>query len=507
MLSQALEDCAEQKQQLEQKLRQSRALLGDWKEQAPTSPASENSTKCKETEPSPKELKELELLNKALKKASRVRTSILQAPSEAAEGEKAANKKPASSLALIQQVAKPKESTSKTIKMTSGSKKPTFSKKPSAYMLKAPYKTDPEVGRNQVRASARQSPRTSNVSGKGSAKGAAPHQVSKHITTAKVGQEEIPAAAESRKPFSSPKSMQHEKQNASCKDSAQGKDSIATNPKVVDPEHDLLVPSVEAPVTSSHTAGDSPGVSAMLRTCTLQEKGSLLMLPLSYRKVYSRNSRLWEKCCLRHISPAAAAARNHFIEKMQATFCSSTAPFSPAEVEEEVTLLQDAYSLLSQCMEAQSAGNMTWEKEYEGFLIMEGLQAIASQCLHKLQLLREAMVSQTRLCPADCSWSKEHPPADGCPYRRQMCGDALATPLLFYSSFQELKDMEALKLQVAMLHQQIDIQKAMAAELLPMLESRLSQDGALPLLYRAVYTQLCEAGEHFPVLVNDELPD
>lgn len=49
--------------------------------------------------------------------------------------------------------------------------------------------------------------------------------------------------------------------------------------------------------------------------------------------------------------------------------------------------------------------------------------------------------------------------------------------------------------------------QVLIAELLPVVESRLPQEDSPSHLYRAVYTQLCEGGERFPVLVNDELPD
>ncbi|KAM7151301.1 tubulin epsilon and delta complex protein 2 isoform 4-T4 [Macrochelys suwanniensis] len=461
ILSQALEDCAEQKKKLEYNLTLCRALLGDWKVQTPESPKPENSPKGdQESEPSPKELEDLELLNRALEKALRVRKSTLRNPLEAlgaAEGKKAAEKKPATSAVRTQQAPLSKESVPKTIKVTSGCKKAASSKKLSAYMLKVPYRTDP------VKAPTSQSSRAPEVAGKSSTKGAALQQARKTVLTASG----------------------------------------------VDPENDCPGSLAKSPVTQSHTAGDIPMGNITARTFTLQEKGSLLKLPLPYRKAYSRNSRLWEKCHLCQSSSATAAARSRFLERMQATFCSSAPAFSPAEIEEEMIVLRDAHSLLSQYMEAETTGHPTWEREYECLLTLEGLQDAASQCLHKLQLLRAAAESQMVVHPADCVHSVETSPADCAPLRGRRCGDTgvLATPLLFYSSFQELRDMATLKLLVVMLHQQIDIQKVLIAELLPILESWLPRDDSPSHLYRAVYTQLCEGGERFPVLMNDELPD
>ncbi|NXX80965.1 TEDC2 protein, partial [Urocolius indicus] len=222
-----------------------------------------------------------------------------------------------------------------------------------------------------------------------------------------------------------------------------------------------------------------------------------LKLPLPYRKAYSRNSRAWERCRLCQTSADAAAARNRFMERIQTTFCSPMPAFSPAEIEEELKSLQDAPSLLSQYVEAEPEDHPTLQGEYESLLTLEGLQATVSQCLQKLQLLRADCAGDVGSCFPACV-----------PPRGQICAsaDMLAVPLLCYSSFQELRDLFALKLQVLMLHQEIALQKVMMAEVLPVLEARLCPEVPAT-LYRAVYTQLCEGGKRFPVLVRDELPD
>ncbi|XP_073218993.1 tubulin epsilon and delta complex protein 2 isoform X2 [Lepidochelys kempii] len=479
ILSQALEDCAEQKKKLEDNLTLCRALLGDWKVQTPERPKPENGPKGdQESEPSPKELEELELLNRALEKALRVRKSTLRNPSEAlGEGKKAAEKKPATSAVRTQQAPLSKESVPNTIKETSVCKKAVSSKKLSAYMLKAPYRTDP------VKAPTSQSSRAPKVAGKGSTKGAALQQARKTVPAASVSQQESEPSGSPRSPL--------QQSSSSFGGSASAENSVAVILQGVEPENDCPGSLAESPVTQSHTVGDIPVGSTMARAFTLQEKG------------------LWEKCHLCQSSSATAAARSRFLERMQATFCSSAPAFSPAEIEEGVMVLRDACSLLSQYMEAETTGYPTWEREYECLLTLEGLQDTASQCLHKLQLLRAAAESQMAVYPADCAHRTGTSPADCAPLRGRRCGDTgvLATPLLFYSSCQELRDMATLKLQVVMLRQQIDIQKVLIAELLPILESRLPCDDSPSPLYRAVYTQLCEGGERFPVLMNDELPD
>ncbi|NXX21684.1 TEDC2 protein, partial [Podargus strigoides] len=208
--------------------------------------------------------------------------------------------------------------------------------------------------------------------------------------------------------------------------------------------------------------------------------------------------RAWQSCRLCRTSADAAAARSRFMERIQRTFCSPMPTFSPAEIEEELKVLQDVPSLLSQHVEAERADHPTLQREYESLLTLEGLQTTVSQCLNKLQLLQADTAEDVRSCSPACV-----------PPRGQMCDSAgmLAVPLLCYSSFQELRDLFALKLQVSMLHQEIALQKAMMTELLPVLESRLYPEASAAQLYRAIYTQLCEGGKRFPVLVRDELAD
>ncbi|NXA78234.1 TEDC2 protein, partial [Thryothorus ludovicianus] len=56
----------------------------------------------------------------------------------------------------------------------------------------------------------------------------------------------------------------------------------------------------------------------------------------------------------------------------------------PAEIEEELRGLQDVLSHLRQCMEAEPADPPTLQREYESLLTLEGLQTTVSQCLQKL---------------------------------------------------------------------------------------------------------------------------
>ncbi|XP_053132424.1 tubulin epsilon and delta complex protein 2 [Hemicordylus capensis] len=514
LLTQALEDCTEHQQQLQQNLVRCRALLGDWASQAPESPVPKDSKKDdQESEPPAKELEELELLNKALEKALRVRTKFLQAPCEAGKGtggkSPKADEKPVTSATLNQQAPSPKNRDPKVVRGTSVSKKRMPPKKPSAYMLKAPYRTDPDVKRPQRKISAGASVRVPKWSAKKSSKEAATPKAKSLLKITPVGHEKAFAADGPRTLPGLLKSLHDSDQSPLFKNPAEGGDCTRTRPLLALVEHNPADPAAESLGAQSRMGEGTPDMRAT--SSTLQEMGSLLKLPHPYRKAVSRYTRLREKCRLCQTSPDAIAARERFVGKLQATFHSPPPAFSPAEVKKGLMHLHDIHSLLKQRMEAETPAalgeNLTWEREYESLLMLEGVQAIVSQCLDKVEQLREAIESHLELSPADSACS-EPCPSQECPsLGKQRCWDgemAGLPPVLYYSSPQELTDMEDLKLQVAMLRQRLDIQKAMQAELLPLLEPGRVPEGSRASLYRAMYTLLCEGGGRFPVLVHDD---
>uniref|UniRef100_A0A8C3BUV8 Tubulin epsilon and delta complex protein 2 n=1 Tax=Cairina moschata TaxID=8855 RepID=A0A8C3BUV8_CAIMO len=459
-----------------------------------------------ESRPSPKELEELELLNRALEKALRVRKSISKTPLEAqvALAEKPTGEGSAFENASEQQVPVSGRDVPVSREARAVSKKPASMKKPSPYQLRAPYRTDPDVKKTQRRAPARcvsQGPRTA---GKSSSKGAVSRQGKSHRPASSASDQGVCAATELQNAPGSSKSALKEQQS-SIRDSSGEGNLVAAGRQLIDAGKKSCGSHGESSRKENPTA---EGGSTSPRTVTIQQQGCQLKLPHPYRKAYSRNCRAWERSRLCQTSADAAAARKRFTERIQTTFCSPMPALSPVEIEEELKVLQDIPSLLSQYVEAEPADHPTLQREYESLLTLEGLQSTVSQCLRKLQLLQAAVESQKRLHP-DCTGDVGSCCPACVPARGRACGGAgtLAVPLLWYSSFQELRDLFALKLQVSMLHQEIALQKLTMTELLPVLESEACPEASAAQLYRAIYTQLCEGGKRFPVLVRDELAD
>ncbi|XP_022372342.1 uncharacterized protein C16orf59 homolog isoform X3 [Enhydra lutris kenyoni] len=238
---------------------------------------------------------------------------------------------------------------------------------------------------------------------------------------------------------------------------------------------------------------------------TLKEKGSLLKLPMAYRKAASQNSRLWAQLSSPQTSDskdAASMAKTQFLQKMKMASGWPGSGLAAAEVEAEAGLLRKACSLMRQRMEeVLSADPADRMQEYHSLLTLEGLQAIAEQCLHRLQELRAAMAGQ-QLGPC---------PEGRCCRASVPCGgrtDPTWSPqLLLYSSPKELQSLAVLGLRVAMLDQQIHLQKVLMADLLPLVGTREPPGPPWLALCRAVHSLLCEGGERFPTVLRDEPAD
>lgn len=194
---------------------------------------------------------------------------------------------------------------------------------------------------------------------------------------------------------------------------------------------------------------------------------------------------------------ATATAKTQFLQKMQTAAGLPGSMLSTAEVGR----LQKACSMLRLRMrEELTADPKDWMQEYRSLLTLEGLQALAGQCLHRLQELRSVVVEQPQgLWP-------EGPPRAALP-----CGggaDPVWSPqLLLYSSTQELQTLAALRLRVAMLDQQVHLEKVLMAELLPLLREQEPLGRPWLALCRAAHCLLCEGGQHFLTVLQDEPAD
>ncbi|XP_048465786.1 uncharacterized protein LOC109924040 isoform X2 [Rhincodon typus] len=230
---------------------------------------------------------------------------------------------------------------------------------------------------------------------------------------------------------------------------------------------------------------------------TLQGSGSTLKLPLEWRKQQCRNARLWGQVSTSQTDEIQKAS---FMQRIQSAFHSQLPPVSYAQIEEQLDNVRELYKCIDQYIRTDpllnSSGPLSCQREHESLQMLERCQDTVSSLIQQIEQLMAAETFWMKF--GDC-WTVN--------FKKCKCFGSKSAPLLFYSTLQELKEMEALRFQVRTLQRQIQIQKAMAEELLPILFSSMPSEQSIYHLYRAVYSQLCEGGEQFPALVRDNIPE
>ncbi|KAM4697955.1 tubulin epsilon and delta complex protein 2 [Rhinophrynus dorsalis] len=442
LLNKAILNCKEEEKLLEDEVRHCRSLLGAWKmDESESLTQEEKRSETPDKEPPADELQEMEMLNKALEKALRVREKIKPEP----HGVKAPTKSQKS-----QSCPPAKE---KSPKPTSKTSKPIA--KAATSQLNPPYKTNPE--KRRVRGSVRL---TSNA---------------KAVLAACQGQQGTERGTEKTEGTNSGQAKARE-------DSSRAENTLR-NP---------IPPPCTLPMTEKQEEREE-------QPFTLKHKGATLRLPLEYQREYTRSSRLWEKFYeIQNLPPAAPPP---FLQMLQATFVPDSPRVSLSQLEEETMRLKSAVSSLYQrldlILQCPDPGPPQWQN-YRELLMLESLQEDVTKelsALHQLHIDAE----QYRKWDEKHSTGATHIEPRVCPsYLRK------GSPILVYSHPRELSELTRCRLRVLELKQKIGLLKVLSEELLAEAESRCHSAPESALLYRSIYTLLCEGGEHFPVLVHED---
>ncbi|XP_075686531.1 tubulin epsilon and delta complex protein 2 [Rhinoderma darwinii] len=433
LLNQTLLSCKEEEKQLEEQLRQWRKLL-DNRDPENCEPLKQDdvANEPPKIQPSPEDLEEVALLNKALEKALRVRgTSRTDSPVNKAL--------PCPSSCPVTKEKPIKALNKLTQKGT----------KLAIYQLNPPYKTildRRKVPRPVHGASGNKSTGLTSL---------APPALKKMNSSEGGGQ--LEAKASTIRPCSA------------------------------------LSKPVFPPPTLSYP------ISQPQKPSTLKEKRSTLKLPVTYQQAYTKSNKLWEKFYA--IQDHLPASRPSFIQKLQTTFAPETPKLSLFEIEEESTRLLREVRSWQQNVDSvhnwQRSGPARWQN-YRSLLLLEALQEEVAKFqseLQNLQLVAEEYRNwaENHSINASCSESV------GCPsmYSR-------SPPVLIYNHPDELRELTRSRLRVVELQQKIHLHEVFGEELLAEAESWSQAAPTSCLLLRALYTQLCEGGNIFPVLVQDD---
>ncbi|XP_078200535.1 tubulin epsilon and delta complex protein 2 isoform X9 [Callithrix jacchus] len=160
-----------------------------------------------------------------------------------------------------------------------------------------------------------------------------------------------------------------------------------------------------------------------------------------------------------------AAAKTRFLQNMQTASGGPQPRLSTEEVEAETGRLWKACSLLRLRMREELSA------------------AVAEQPPRPCPVGRPPRTSPSCGGGTDPAWSPQ---------------------LLVYSSTQELQTLAALRLRVAMLEQQIHLEKVLMAELLPVVSATQLQGPPWLTLCRAAHSLLCEGGARVLTVLRDD---
>ncbi|XP_029015330.1 tubulin epsilon and delta complex protein 2 isoform X2 [Betta splendens] len=224
-----------------------------------------------------------------------------------------------------------------------------------------------------------------------------------------------------------------------------------------------------------------------------------------WKSLRMRQNRLWDK--VNALQKKPVPERSHFIERMRATFPKDWPSGSPDQIRALVDrLTHQGRDLIQHCQTkkllAKYASEGTTELAENGNdsdQALESLQKTAEEiqdCAHQVKKEWEA-------------WDRWKPEG-GCLFptgANTMWGvEAIAPlpPTITYTSEEELRELESLRMRVALLQQQVYLEQALSDTLSPQLSSLLAGPGCpKSSVLRDLYSLLGEGGERFPSTVLD----
>ncbi|XP_067089392.1 tubulin epsilon and delta complex protein 2 [Osmerus mordax] len=267
------------------------------------------------------------------------------------------------------------------------------------------------------------------------------------------------------------------------------------------------LPIHEDPVSACHIVGST---SVHLPQPQIGISSQMLS---KWRTLKNKQNRLSDKVMETHFKPVPEKTR--FAEQMRATFPSEWPSGSPADIRAQMETLTGLGKNLTHCYQTQlllanqtsRSGRQPAWKNYESWLMLGGLEKMVTDLQQRADKLRQEWGAWDRWRPAGGSL---------CPIWRRgrgwgEVGEGVANtplpPIVTYSSPAELRELEGLRLGLQLLEQEIHLQEALCGSLCPCLLSMLSGPAQLPpALLRDIYALLGEGGEQFPALVLDTEP-
>ncbi|XP_022608353.1 uncharacterized protein C16orf59 homolog [Seriola dumerili] len=266
----------------------------------------------------------------------------------------------------------------------------------------------------------------------------------------------------------------------------------------------IPTPSSNNAVPFSHT--DESGAYSLLQHTRIPSEQTT-----KWRSVRNKQNRLWDKVMALQRKPVAG--RSHFMERMRATFPKDWPCGSPDQTRALVDrLTHQGYDLIQHCQTMELLAKVTPEtateqggkkNKHDSYPTLERLQMTAAELQNFADQVKQEWEAWDRwrpeggcLCPTGANGVWE---------------DGMIAPLpltVTYTTEADLRELERLRMQVALLHQEINLEQALLDTLSPQLSSIAPGPGhPNASVLRDMYSLLGEGGERFPAIVQDSEPD
>lgn len=265
----------------------------------------------------------------------------------------------------------------------------------------------------------------------------------------------------------------------------------------------------------SNTAAISPSghfsqTGESVASSVPQQIGIISDHTAKWKSLRSKQNRLWDKVVA--TQRKAVPGRSHFMERMREMFPEDWPHSCPDQTRVLVyRLTHQGLDLTQQCQTEELLARQTAEAREPG-----GKKNEHKSSLMNKKLLMKA--AELQRCAEQIkkeweAWDRWRPEGGClCPIGASgVLGDGISAPLpltVTYTSEAELREVEDLRIRVALLQQEMSLEQALLDFFHPQLSTTVPVPGCPTVsVLRDMYSLLGEGGERFPTIVLDSEPD
>ncbi|TMS14932.1 Tubulin epsilon and delta complex protein 2 [Larimichthys crocea] len=259
----------------------------------------------------------------------------------------------------------------------------------------------------------------------------------------------------------------------------------------------ISMPSSNNTAPVSHTAESGA-------PCLPQQNGTASDQTAQWRSLRRKQNRLWDKVAASQRKPVPG--RSHFMERIRATFPKDWPCGSPDQTRALVDrLTHQGYDLIQHCQTQELVANTDPRNR---------LQSRVGKTLERWQMTAAELQNFAGQVKQEWeAWDRWRPEGGClCPTRaNSVWANGMVAPLpptVTYTTEAELRELEKLRMRVALLQQKMHLEQALLDTLSPQLSSIVPGPGCPDVsVLRDVYSLLGEGGQRFPAIVLDSEPD